>query len=641
MARVWQLLVRADGDTRAAQKELRAVQRTARNFGRDMTSLGKTLTLGVTAPILAFAGLGVKELMETRTVTMQTDKVFRSMGSTVKVTRKEFDSMVKDLSRYSAIESDIIQSNANVGMSFKALASNPQLFKDTMRAAVDMSAALGIDTKTAVIQLGKAMQNGAKGAGALAKNGTLAKDDIAALQQMAKDGVPIWKQQQFILRAVNRQYAGQGKNVDPLKAIMLAVKDTAEVLAELMLPALQSVSVKVQELADWVQSLSGGKKRLLGVVLLVAAAIGPLLIVVGQLSLAWAAILPVLSAVAVALGTSIAVVGAVVVAIGALVAALVYAYMKSEAFRDAVNTAFRQILAVAQEVFGQIRATVEVWAGWLETFWDAHGKTITAVVARVWEHIRSVIVNVLGFLKNVLIAALAVMRGDWSRAWEAIRAAAANIWAAIKSHLSIAWDGIKAVGQAAGAKVATAIVGALDNVIGAVRGIWTSIASGLDRAWDSIKATAASSAADVATAIAGKFTGLAGKLAAAGANAGSALANAIRNAVNAILNRIRSISLPSVEVAGKTIGGGRPFAGIPTLADGGIAFGRTLAEIGEYSGARSNPEVVAPLDKLRSLMGPTGNVEIHVHANSGDPEAIARRVANILASSRTRMAGAL
>lgn len=41
---------------------------------------------------------------------------------------------------------------------------------------------------------------------------------------------------------------------------------------------------------------------------------------------------------------------------------------------------------------------------------------------------------------------------------------------------------------------------------------------------------------------------------------------------------------------------------IPKLASGGIAFGNTLANVGEYPNARSNPEVIAPLDKLRDLL---------------------------------------
>lgn len=46
--------------------------------------------------------------------------------------------------------------------------------------------------------------------------------------------------------------------------------------------------------------------------------------------------------------------------------------------------------------------------------------------------------------------------------------------------------------------------------------------------------------------------------------------------------------------------------GIPAFANGGIVSGPTLGLIGEYSGARSNPEVVAPLDKLKSMMGGFG-----------------------------------
>lgn len=43
------------------------------------------------------------------------------------------------------------------------------------------------------------------------------------------------------------------------------------------------------------------------------------------------------------------------------------------------------------------------------------------------------------------------------------------------------------------------------------------------------------------------------------------------------------------------------------FANGGIVSGPTLGLIGEYSGARSNPEVVAPLDKLKGMIGQQGN----------------------------------
>ena len=43
---------------------------------------------------------------------------------------------------------------------------------------------------------------------------------------------------------------------------------------------------------------------------------------------------------------------------------------------------------------------------------------------------------------------------------------------------------------------------------------------------------------------------------------------------------------------------------IPKYADGGIAYGPTLGMFGEYAGAVNNPEVVAPLDKLRTMLQP-------------------------------------
>lgn len=40
------------------------------------------------------------------------------------------------------------------------------------------------------------------------------------------------------------------------------------------------------------------------------------------------------------------------------------------------------------------------------------------------------------------------------------------------------------------------------------------------------------------------------------------------------------------------------------FADGGIVYGPTLGLMGEYPGARSNPEVIAPLNKLRDIISP-------------------------------------
>jgi hypothetical protein len=54
------------------------------------------------------------------------------------------------------------------------------------------------------------------------------------------------------------------------------------------------------------------------------------------------------------------------------------------------------------------------------------------------------------------------------------------------------------------------------------------------------------------------------------------------------------------------------------LAQGGLAFGPTLATVGDNRGASYDPEVIAPLSKLKSMLGDVGG---------GNPYVLTTRVA--------------
>lgn len=47
-------------------------------------------------------------------------------------------------------------------------------------------------------------------------------------------------------------------------------------------------------------------------------------------------------------------------------------------------------------------------------------------------------------------------------------------------------------------------------------------------------------------------------------------------------------------------------ASLPKFAGGGLVYGPTIGLMGEYSGAANNPEVIAPLNKLRGILGSDG-----------------------------------
>jgi len=67
--------------------------------------------------------------------------------------------------------------------------------------------------------------------------------------------------------------------------------------------------------------------------------------------------------------------------------------------------------------------------------------------------------------------------------------------------------------------------------------------------------------------------------------------------------------LAAIAVGGAMKGLAQKFMseGVQTFASGGIISGPTLGLMGEYAGARHNPEVVAPLDKLKSMIGSNGS----------------------------------
>ncbi len=57
------------------------------------------------------------------------------------------------------------------------------------------------------------------------------------------------------------------------------------------------------------------------------------------------------------------------------------------------------------------------------------------------------------------------------------------------------------------------------------------------------------------------------------------------------------------------------FGAITGFAKGGIVSTPTLGLMGEYPGARSNPEVIAPLDKLKGMIAQTGGSSVQVGGN--------------------------
>ena len=116
-----------------------------------------------------------------------------------------------------------------------------------------------------------------------------------------------------------------------------------------------------------------------------------------------------------------------------------------------------------------------------------------------------------------------------------------------------------------------------------------------------------------------------------------AMLDAVVNTAAAIVEALPNVPL---SIAVGAIGAAQisaiASAPLPAFKDGGIVSGPTMGLIGEYPGARTNPEVIAPLDKLQNMIGgSSGAVEVFGTISGADILLSSDRAKN----NRTRTRG--
>lgn len=135
------------------------------------------------------------------------------------------------------------------------------------------------------------------------------------------------------------------------------------------------------------------------------------------------------------------------------------------------------------------------------------------------------------------------------------------------------------------------------NAIGNTLGAITNMTDDSTSAWLNWGATVLASIASAIPAIsaltAAKQAEASASAQAAGAGAASAVAGI------PVVGPIMALAAIASVVAA--------LASMPKMANGGLVYGNSIVNVGEYAGASSNPEVIAPLNKLKQLIKPEGN----------------------------------
>lgn len=305
-------------------------------------------------------------------------------------------------------------------------------------------------------------------------------------------------------------------------------------------------------------------------------------------------------------------IGLVALAIGGLVTAFVLLWKNCEGFRNfwidlweivknAASTAWNGITSIFKAAWEAIKAVWNFAKPFFMTVWD-NIKAVFSVVKTVlsgffstaWAAIKLVWNTVAGYfkavwntIKGVFAVVKSVLSGNWRDAWNAIK----GIVGTWKNYFSNIWSGIKNVFSSVKSWFSNTFSAAWDAVK-RVFSNWGSFFGGL---WTSIKDKFSSIGTSIANAIGGAVkSGINGVI--------SAIEKTINSGIKLINGAIRLINkIPGVNI------GNICTVSFPRLASGGVVRQATFAEIGEYAGARTNPEIVTPQNIMRETFAETLN----------------------------------
>ena len=298
---------------------------------------------------------------------------------------------------------------------------------------------------------------------------------------------------------------------DNLEGQLTILKSQLQELAisfgDLLMPAVRSIVSGLQGMVDVLNAMPDGVKRVIMIVALLAAALGPVLIIIGKTLSAigtimtWApklagAISAVKGAFAALSATMMAnPIAIVIAAIAALVAAFIYLWNTNEEFRKFWIRLWNEIKEVAVQVWTAVsQFLVSAWNG-IRTVITTVMNAIRTVITTVWNGIRTIISTVLNGIRGTVNSVWNGIRntissvvngikntvsGAFNAMWSGIRSTISGIYNTIRDGLGNAVNyitGLASAGWRWGADIINGIVNGIRSCIGAVANAVTDVAN--------------------------------------------------------------------------------------------------------------------------------------------------------------------
>ena len=313
---------------------------------------------------------------------------------------------------------------------------------------------------------------------------------------------------------------------DNLEGQMTILKSQLQELAisfgDLLMPAVRSIVAGLQGMVNVLNAMPDGVKRVIMIIALLVAALGPVLILIGKTISAVGTIMTWIPKLAGAINTvkgAFAALSAtmmanpiaiVIAAIAALVAAFIYLWNTNEEFRQFWIRLWNEIKEVA----------VQVWTAvsqFLVSAWNGIRNTAVAV----WNGIRDFFSGLWAGIKTLFTTVVTAISTFLVGAWNGIRATVMAVWNAVAAFFTSVWNGIKTVTTTVVTAIRTFLQSAWNGIKTLITTVMNAIRTVVSTVWNGIR-----------TVITTVLNGIRGTV--------NSVWNGIRNTISSVVNGIKN-----------------------------------------------------------------------------------------------------
>jgi hypothetical protein len=250
------------GEDRGATKAFRSVDDAAENTGSKLAQLGSKISPAVaaaSAAVVAGVGFAMKSAFDAATesaiVARETERVIQTTGASAWTTADQIGDLSSSISNLTGKDDELIQSNANLLLTFakvrNEVGEGNDIFDRAVGLSLDLSVALGTDASSASIQLGKALNDPVKGITALSRAGvSFTADQKEQIKTLVATG-DILGAQKVILEELGNQFGGAAEAAKtPIESLKTKLDNLAEDVGTQIMPAIGAIADVVGGVVD-------------------------------------------------------------------------------------------------------------------------------------------------------------------------------------------------------------------------------------------------------------------------------------------------------------------------------------------------------------------------------------------------------